>query len=170
MPETIILNYQLTRELWQQFFAAHYGCDRSLKLRYLWGAVCIVIGCLGFGGYYESRSIASLLLATGFFGVLSKHLLIYKSLRGTVQHPFFGEALTVAISPAELSVRSGNSGYRQPWDNFVGYRQLEPGFLFYHDQNAFFFIPASVMTAGNVKRITQILATAKVPNLAKPHA
>lgn len=163
MPETIILSYQLTKDLWRQFYEAHYNCDRSLKLRYLWGAICILIGSSGFGGYYESKTIAGLLLATGFFGVLSKHLLVYKSLRAACQHPFFGKELTVAISPREISVRSENSGYSQPWDNFVNYRRLEPGFLLYHDQHAFFFIPATVMTAGNVKRIVQILEAAEVP-------
>lgn len=167
MPETIILNYQLTKDLWRQFFDAHYGCDRSLKLRYLWGAICIIIGSLGFGGYYESKPIAGLLLATGFFGVLSKHLLIYKSLRTACQHPFFGKELTVAVSPAEISVRSENSGYSQPWDNFVGYRKLDPGFLLYHDRNAFFFIPATAITAGNANRIVQILAAIAVPDLAE---
>lgn len=165
MPETIILNYQLTKNLWRQFFAAHYSCDRSLKLRYLWGVICIVIACLGFGGYYQSTPIAAMLLSTGFFGVLSKHLLIFKSLRGVCQHPFFGKKLTVSASPTELSVRSENSGYSQPWDNFIGYRQLEPGFLLYHDKNAFFFIPIEIMTAGNAKRIMQILAAAEVPKV-----
>ncbi len=170
MPETIIINYQLTKDLWHQFFDAHYSCDRSLKLRYLWGATCIVIGSLGFGGYYDSKVIAALLLATGFFGVLSKHLLIYKSLRAACRHPFFGKELTVAVSPAEISVRSESSGYSQPWSNFIGYRKRDPGFLLYHDQNAFFFIPAAVLTAGSAKRILQILEAAEVPNLAKSHA
>ena len=165
MPETIILNYRLSKDLWQQFFSAHYSCDRGLKLRYLWGAICILIATLGFGGFYASKPIAALLLVTGFFGVLSKHLLIYKSLRTACQHPFFGKELTVAVSPAEISVRSETSGYSQPWDNFVGYRRLDPGFLFYHDQNAFFFIPTAVMTAGNAKRIEQILTAAKVRKL-----
>ena len=165
MPETIILNYQLSKDLWQQFFAAHYSCDRGLKLRYLWGAICILIATLGFGGFYASKPIAALLLVTGFFGVMSKHLLIYKSLRAACQHPFFGKELTVAVSPAEISVRSETSGYSQPWDNFVGYRKLDPGFLLYHDQNAFFFIPTAVMTAGNANRIGQILAAAKVRKL-----
>jgi len=165
MPETIILNYELTKELWRQFYDAHYGRDRSLKLRYLWGVICIVIGCIGFGGYYESKPVAALLLATGFFGVLSKHLLIYKSLRAASQHPFFGKNLTVAVSPEEISVRSGSAGYRQPWDNFVAFRKLDPGFLLYHDQNSFFFIPATIMTAGNAKQIVQILEEAKVAKL-----
>ncbi|WP_020677132.1 YcxB family protein [Geopsychrobacter electrodiphilus] len=166
MPETIILNYRLTKELWSQFFEAHYSCDRALKLRYFWGAICIVIGSLGFGGFYGSRLIAGLMLATGFFGVLSKHLLIYKSLRTAGKHPFFGKELTVAISLTEISVRNEMSGYRQPWDNFVAYRKLAPGFLLYHDKNAFFFIPLVAMTAGNANRLVQILTAARVPDLA----
>jgi hypothetical protein len=165
MTETIILNYQLTEDLWRRFFEAHYSCDRSLKLRHLWGVTCIVIGALGFGGFYESRVIATLLLATGFFGVLSKQLLVIRSLRTACRHPFFGKELTVAVSPVEISVRSGTAGYSQPWNNFVGYRRLDPGFLLYHDRNAFFFIPSSAMTAGQAKRVVQILEAASVPKL-----
>lgn len=157
MPDTILLEYRLTPELWRQFFEAHYACDRSLRLRYLWGAICIIIGAMGFGGLYTSGWIAVLLLATGFFGVLSPSLLVFKSLRSASRHPFYNHELVVAISPEELSVRSGTSGYRQPWSNFAGYRRLEPGFLLYHDGNAFFFIPAAVLTAGYANRIETIL-------------
>ncbi len=165
MPESIIVKYQLTKDLWRLFFEAHYASDHSLKMRYLWGATCIIIGCFGFGGFYESRTVAVLLLATGFFGVLSKHFLVLKSLRNASHHPFFGEELTVAVSAEELSVLSGKTGYSQPWNNFVGYRKLAPGFLLYHDQNAFFFIPSSALTAGYEKRILQILEDAGVPRL-----
>ncbi len=165
MSETIIFDYQLTKELWQKFFVAHYSRDTGLKLRYLWGVVCIVIGAGGFGGFYESPLIATLLLATGFYGVLSKHLLIYKSLRAACRHPFLGKELTVAVSPDEISVRSENSGYSQPWNNFVGYRKLDPGFLLYHDKNSFFFIPLAAMTAGHARRVVDILGRAKVPEL-----
>jgi len=122
MPETILLSYRLTRELWQSFLDAHFSSEPMLKIRYLWGVVCIGIGALGFGGFYHSPVIASLMLATGLFGVLSKHLLVAKSLGTASRHPFFGEELTAAISMDEISVRSGTSGYRQPWNNFVGYR------------------------------------------------
>ena len=165
MSETITINYQLTKDLWRVFFEAHYRSDHSLKLRYLWGVACVIIGSLGFGGFYESRVIALLLLATGFFGVLSKQILVIKSLRSVCHHPFFAKELTVTVSPEEISVRSGNAGYSQPWDNFVGYRRLSPGFLLYHDQNAFFFIPSSVMLPGQVKHTVQILDAAKVPKL-----
>ena len=165
MPETIILNYQLTKELWRQFFDAHYGCDHSIRFHYLWGAICLLIGALGFGGFYESTGLALVLMLTGFYGVLAKHLLIYKSMRGACQHPFFGKELSVSVAAAEISVRSDNSGYSQPWDNFVAYRKLTPGFLLYHDKNAFFFIPGAVMSAGNMGRLVQILKTADVPEL-----
>lgn len=163
MPETILLQFRLTRELWRSFFEAHYGCDRTLKQRYLWGVICIIIGCFGFGGLYASKTVAGLLLATGFFGVLSRPLLVIKSLRTAGRHPFFGQELTVKISPEEIAVRSGNSGYSQPWGNFVGYRRLAPGFLLYHDRNAFFFIPMAAMTAGDARRIEEILNAVAVP-------
>ena len=167
MPETIILSYPLTKVLWRRFFEAHFSCDPSLKQRYLWGVVCIVIAALGFGGFYDNVIIASLLMATGLFGVLSKQLLVIKSLRTAVRHPFYGAELTVSISPQELSVRSEEAGYSQPWKNFVGYRKLDPGFLLYHDQHALFFIPMEAMTAGNARRIVEILSEAKVPDLSK---
>jgi len=170
MPDTILLNYPLTKELWRTFFDAHYSCDTSLKQRYLWGVVCLVIACLGFGGFYTNLPIAVLLLLTGLFGVLSKPLLVIKSLRTAKKHPFYGAELTVSVSPDELAVRSEEAGYSQPWDNFVGYRKLKPGFLLYHDQHAFFFIPLAAMTAGDAKRIEQILAEAKVPDLQRRDA
>jgi hypothetical protein len=165
MSEAIVCIYQLTKELWRVFFEAHYACDHPLKMRYLWGVACIIIGSLGLGGFYESRLIAVLLMTTGFFGVLSKQLLVIKSLRSACQHPFFGQELTVTVSPEEIVVRSGDTGYSQPWNNFVGYRRLAPGFLLYHDQNAFFFIPAAAIAAEHAERIMKILDTAEVPKL-----
>ncbi len=73
----------------------------------------------------------------------------------------------MSVSPDELAVRSEDAGYSQPWDNFSGYRRLAPGFLLYHDRHAFFFIPISAMTAGQAKRIEEILKEAKVPDLGK---
>jgi len=165
MSKPIILSFDLTRDLWRRFYEAHYGCDKSLKWRTLWGGCCIVIGSMGFGGFYHSPVIASLLLLTGFFGVLSKQMLVIKSLRGAGGHPFFGRELVVAITPEEIAVRSGNEGYRQPWDNFIGYRVLDPGLLLYHDRSSFFFIPASSMSAGDAKQVVAIIAAAGLEKL-----
>jgi hypothetical protein len=165
MPETILLHYRLTKDLWRQFFVAHFNCDRSLRLCYLWGALCIIAGSAGLGGLYPSKEVAVLFLATGFFGVLAKPILIIRSVRKAGRHPFSGKEVTVSVSPEELSVRSADAGYRQPWDNFVGYRRLDPGFLLYQGHNAFFLIPLSAMTAGYARRIEQILEAAEVPRL-----
>jgi len=165
MPETILIQYRLTRELWRRFFEAHYSCDRSLRYRYLWGVFCVVIGCLGFGGFYREPLIATLLLATGLYGVLSKPLLIARSMRRAGRHPFHGAELAVAISAEELVVRSGSSGYSQPWGNFIGYRHLAPGFLLYHDRSSFFFIPQDAMSDTSARRIEEYLAAAQVPKI-----
>ncbi len=166
MAEKIILEFRLTKELWRQFFDAHYGCEKSIKFHYLWGVICLVIGTAGFGGFYDSLLIASLLLFTGFYGIFAKHLLIFKSLGAAGKHPFYGKELTVAASGEEISVRSENSGYSQPWGNFVGYRKLDPGFLLYHDKKAFFFIPSASMTAGQIRSIIGFLDAAEVPKLS----
>jgi len=165
MPDTIIVSYILDRETWRKFYEAHYACDKGLKVRYVWGVICLLIGTAGFGGVYTSPLVATLLLATGLFAVLSKPLLVIKSLRTAVRHPFFGQELTVSISPGEIAVRSGNSGYHMPWSDFFGYRRLDPGFLLYHNPNAFFFIPETALTAGYAKRIETILDAAEVPKL-----
>lgn len=165
MPDTVIVSYRLDRETWRKFYEAHYACDKGLKYRYLWGVICILIGTAGFGGIYDSPVVAGLLLATGLFAVLSKPLLVIKSLRTASRHPYFGQELTVSVSAGEISVRSGNSGYHMPWSEFAGYRRLAPGFLLYHNPNAFFFIPDTALTAGYSKRIESILDTADVPKL-----
>jgi len=165
MPETVTITYILSKELWRQFFNAHYGCDRQLKQRYVWGVFCVLIGSAGFGGWYDAPLVATLLLGTGLFAVLSKSLLVGRSLRKASRHPFVGKELTVMITPGEIAVRSGNSGYSLPWHDFVGYRHLNAGFLLYHDRNAFFFIPESALTAGYARRIEAILDAAGVAQL-----
>ncbi|MCD6526344.1 MAG: YcxB family protein [Desulfuromonas sp.] len=165
MPESITLSYPLSKELWRLFFVAHYSCDRGLKLCSVLGAVCIIIGALGLAGFYPSQIVAALLLVTGLFGLLSKQLLVFISLHKASCHPFFGQQLTVTISAQEILVHSGNSGYSQPWNNFIGYRQFEPGFALYHDQHAFFFIPASAMSGQDTTQLEQMIETAALPRL-----
>jgi hypothetical protein len=101
------IRYRLGKELWQRFYDVHYRANRALKIRYLWGVVCIVIGTLGFAGVYRMDIVAGLLMLTGFYAVLSRQLLVIRSLHGAARHPFYGQTLDVSISPAEISVRSG---------------------------------------------------------------
>lgn len=164
MPD-ITLTYRLTLDLWRQFYTAHYAADHALKIRYLWGVTCIVIGSFGLGGLFESKVVAGLLLLTGFYAVLSKPLMVNRSVARAQRHPFVDQEVTVTLSAEELAVRSERSGYRQPWSNFVGYRRVGPGFIFYMQRQSFFFIPADVVDASAEQHLLQILKAAGVPSL-----
>lgn len=163
MNQPVHLQYQLSESLWRRFLDAHYRADPRLRTRFFWGVVCIVIGCLGFGGFYNHPLVAALLLATGFFGVLSRPLLVQKGLRQARHHPFFGQQISISVSEEQLRVRSGSSGYDQPWSNFAGYKLLAPGFLLYHDRQSFFFIPRGILDADHLEQLQQLLAAAAVP-------
>lgn len=161
MPD-ITLTYRLTLDLWRQFYTAHYAADRTLKIRYLWGIVCIVIGSSGLGGLFESQVVAVLLLLTGFYGVLSRPLFVNKSVGKASRHPFVDQIVTVTLSAEELMVRSESSGYRQPWSNFVGYRRVGPGVILYMERQSFFFVPAAALDAESEAALVQILKAAGV--------
>lgn len=165
MPDNLLITFRLSKELWRSFYEAHYAADHALKMRYLWGVVCIVIGSSGLGGLYESKLVAGLLLATGFYAVLSKSIFVIRSVRSAGRHPFCGEELTVAISRDGIAVRSGKAGYSQPWSNFTSYREVAPGFIFYLDRSAFFFVPATALSADNRAQLQQILQQVELPAL-----
>ena len=166
MTEPILLTYRLDLIHWRTFYEAHYAADPQLSLRYAWGGVCIVIGALGLAGMFDSLLVSGLLLATGFFGVLSKPLLVLKSMRTAARHPYHGQQIAVSIAIDVLSVRSETTGYNQPWANFIGYRFLKPGFAFYHNLHSFFFIPIEVLSAQTVTALMKILEQAGVAEMS----
>ena len=170
MTKPILLTYRLDLDLWRAFFEAHYSVDPRLSMRYAWGGVCIIIGALGLAGMIDSPWVAGLLLATGFFGVLSKPLLVMKSMRSAAHHPYHGQQIAVSLTAESLTVRSETTGYSQPWDNFIGYRRFKPGFAFYHNPYSFFFIPTEVLSVQNETALLQMLAAAGVLDLAQKRA
>ena len=98
-----------------------------------------------------------MLLATGFFGVLSKPVLLAKSMRSVAQHPFFNQELSVTITLDALAVRSGPAAYNQPWSNFAGYRKAAVGYLFYFDKGSFFVIPQQALSAQDMASLDALL-------------
>lgn len=167
MTKPVLLTYRLETELWRKFFEAHYAADPQLSMRYAWGGFCIVIGSFGLAGMIDSALISWLLLATGFFGVLSKPLLVLKSLRSAARHPYHGQQIAVSITAESLSVRSETTGYSQPWPNFTGYHRFGPGFAFYHNPHSFFFIPAEVLSEQTEAALLQILEQTGVVELSR---
>lgn len=155
----VTLTYVLTEELWRRFYEAHYAADPSLKTRYLWGALCIIIGALGLGGLYDSKAVAALLLLTGFYAVLSRPIFLLKSMATARKHPFFEKEITVVMTAEGISVRSGNTGYLQTWKNFTGYRKAGPGYLLYMEKKAFFFVPLSALSLEDEKRLDLLLSS-----------
>lgn len=163
VADRIQLNYVLGRELWREFYAAHYAAERSLKARFAWGVFCLVLGAMGVAGWYEPRLVGWLLLATGLFGVLSKQLLLYRSMRAVANHPFLGEEVVVTLSTDGVEVRGETARYGQPWDQFARVRRLQPGLALYFKTGAFFFIPRNVLGGETERRVCSIVEAAGVP-------
>jgi hypothetical protein len=157
MNHSITLSYRLAEDLWRQFYEAHYAADPSLKMRYLWGGLCIVLGALGLGGLFDSNILAILLLLTGFYGVLSRPLFVLKSVAAARRHPYFGKELTVQLATDGITVRSSDAIYQQGWNEFSSYRKVEAGFMFYFKNNSFFFIPAAACPPEIESRIQRLL-------------
>jgi hypothetical protein len=160
MNHSITLSYQLTEDLWRQFYEAHYAADPSLRMRYFWGGLCIALGALGLGGLFDSRIIAILLLLTGFYGVLSQPLFVLKSLATARRHPYFGKDLTVQLAADGITVRSSDAIYQQGWNEFSSYRKVKAGFMFYFKNDSFFFIPAAVCPPAIDSRIERLIEQA----------
>ncbi|OQY22122.1 MAG: hypothetical protein B6I37_07680 [Desulfobacteraceae bacterium 4572_35.2] len=169
MPESIQLTYPLSRTLWRQFFVAHYKNDSGIKWCAILGALCITTSLIGLVGLYPSQLAANLLLATGLFGLSTKQLLIFIAVHKASCHPFFNQQLTVTINEHEITVRSDQKGYSQPWDNFTGYRHFDLGFALYHDRHAFFFIPTSAMSTQQQHDLQQRLDATALPLLTADH-
>jgi hypothetical protein len=163
MPHSITLTYRLSEELWRQFYQAHYDADPSLRMRYLWGALCILLGAIGLGGLFDNRIVAILLLLTGFYGVLSRPLLVLKSVAAARRHPYFGKGLTVQLAAEGITVRSSDAIYQQGWSEFSSYRKVEAGFMFYFKNGSFFFIPAAAGSPAIDSRIERMVAEAGLP-------
>lgn len=166
MSDRFSIRYRLTEDLWRRFYEAHYAADRGLKIRYIWGGACILIGSISLALNSGNPLIPGALLATGFYGVLSRSIFVLRSVARARRHPFFGQELLVEVSPDGIEVRSGQAGYDQPWQNFVAYRRTDAGFLLYHDRTAFFFVPGEALTPQEERFLLELLARAKVPQLA----
>ncbi len=155
METPLILTFRLTEDLWRRFYDAHYAGDHSLKIRYAWGAACIIIGAFGLAGLFN-RLIAVLLLLTGFYAVLSRQIFVMKSVAAARKHPYFGKEISVRIDREGVAVRSEDAAYRLSWCEFTGYRKVAPGFMLYLGKN-FFFIPRAALSGEEEGRLQRLL-------------
>lgn len=147
MKDTIQLEYTLNEELWRQFFAAHYQRQGFFRLRYLYGLVLLLAGAYLIGGPPNNPWVGGGFLATGLYCILSKQLMILKSLSAARKGPLFTARLAVSIGPQGLVVQAGKHRSERPWNGVRGYCVVAPGIMLYLDKNAFFFIPQQALTA-----------------------
>jgi len=147
MNSPLTVQFRLTKDIWRQFYEAHYAGDQTLKIRYLFGGACILIGAIGIGGPGHFKVVSAAALLFGFYCVLSKPLFVMKSLRVARKHPLFEKEIQVELAPEGIRITGGEKEYRHRWENFVGYRQITPGYQLFLDKEAFFFIPGSACPA-----------------------
>jgi hypothetical protein len=66
-----------------------------------------------------------------------------------------------------MLVEGDDFRYRNAWNDFVGYRKVKPGFMFYIDKNAFFFIPRSALSESEERDIQTIIQAAGLKRLPR---
>lgn len=163
MSDVVLVHFQLTPDLWRAFYSAHYAADRNLRSRFCLGLFSLILGCMVVAGWFGNLLVGWLLLATGLFGVLSRPVLLAKSLRAAARHPFIGQELRVTISREEILVEGTSACYSQPWSSFVQVKRYSPGLAFYMNDNAFFFIPDTALTALDLNKLVRFAEAAEVP-------
>lgn len=167
MSDFLKLHYTLSEEIWRKFFEAHYARDHSLRLRYWFGALMILVGAMGLGGWYANKILSVGLLLFGLYCVLSKHIFALKSLISIRKSPHYQKEVTLRISREGMLVEGDDFRYRNAWNDFVGYRKVKPGFMFYIDKNAFFFIPRSAFSESEERDIQTMIQAAGLKRLPR---
>ncbi len=165
MKDTILIEYTLNEENWRQFFTAHYQRQTSLRLRYVYGLVLLVSGAYLAGGPPDSPWLGAAFVATGLYAVLSKQLLVLKSMAAVRRGPMFGARMAVSFNPQGLKARSGKQTSERPWNAFRGYCLVKPGVMLYLDQTNFFFIPREALTEATAAILQRFLEQAGLKRL-----
>jgi len=165
MTGTIMLSFRLTENHWRQFYEIHYAADHRLKLWSIFGGAFILIGAMGIGGLFN-RYIALFVLINGFYGVLARHIFLFRSIAAARKHSLFEKNVTAEFSSAGITVTSDGLASQRPWASFTGYRTAAPGIMFYMAPQAFFFVPAAAYSAEEAEVMVGLANGAGLRNLA----
>ncbi|KIH76494.1 hypothetical protein SAMN05660860_01598 [Geoalkalibacter ferrihydriticus] len=153
----IVLEYNLTEEMWRRFFYAHYQHQAFFRMRFIYGAILSAIGAFMVGVPAANNWIGAAFLASGLYCVLSKHLFLLKSMASARKGPLFEGRIQVRLTNDAMSVRAGTQHSERGWKDFHGYRIVEPGFMLYTDRNAFFFVPQEALTDATASILQRFL-------------
>ena len=149
--------YPFDQSVWLEFARAHYASQPGVRWRAVLSVLCVVAGCAGVAGYYPNKISAMLLLLTGFIGLSATNLLALRRVGQARRHPFFGKMVTVIVDEKDVTLRCGNQGMVQPWQNFMGYRQVKAGLLLYYGPDSFIMIPQSALSDSAWKTMLDVL-------------
>lgn len=157
MADGLYLNYLLSEETWRSFYEVHYRRDSSLKIRFAYGVVLVALGACGLGGLIENQLLAGALLVTGLFCVLSRQILVLKSVAQSRRHPSFNQRIGVVVNELGIVVEGRDFSYPHAWSDFSECVKTRPGYLFYLDKQSFFFIPQASLTSDDNRRLRQLI-------------
>ncbi|MDO3376884.1 YcxB family protein [Geoalkalibacter halelectricus] len=161
----IVLEFDLTEVLWRRFFQAHYAHQTFFRLRFVYGALLVVIGAFMLGAAAANNWVGTAFLISGLYCVLSRQLFILKSMASAHKGPLFEGRVQARLTRAGLTVTAGGQHSERAWKDFHGYRSVEPGLMLYTDQNAFFFIPREALTPATDGILQQFLRHSEVRRL-----
>ncbi len=165
MKNEIVLEYNLSEEMWRRFFDSHYQHQPFFRRRYIYGAVLVAIGALMIGAGATHPLVGAAFLLSGLYCVLSKHLFVVKSMPSARKGPLFEGRVTVRLTKEGMSVTAGAMHSARAWKDFRGYRLVPAGIMFYTDQNAFFFIPQEALTDATADILQRFLAYSELKRL-----
>nr|WP_320049160.1 YcxB family protein [uncultured Desulfuromonas sp.] len=158
--------YPFDQSVWLEFARAHYGSQPGVRWRAVLSLLCLMAGCAGVAGYYPNKISAMLLLVTGFIGLSATNLLALRRVGLARRHPFFGKMVTVIMDEEDVTLRCGNQGMVQPWQNFSRYRQVNAGMLLYYGPDSFIMIPQSALSDLAWKTVIDLLENHQVGALS----
>jgi hypothetical protein len=154
--------YPFDQSVWLEFARAHYAGQPGVRWRIVLSVLCLMAGCAGVAGYYPNKVSAMLLLLTGFIGLSATNLLALRRVGQARRHPFFGKMVTVIIDKDEVTLRCGDQGMVQPWQNFSRYRHIKAGLLLYYGPDSFIMVPQSALSDRAWQSVVEVLAANQV--------
>lgn len=167
MGQKILINYDLSEKDWRNFYNTYYKSDKRFKLRFIYGTGSWIIGVSGLLGLFDHQLIAFGMIAFGLYCVFARQYLVNKAVKKIKAQPQFPGKINYTIDQDKINGIEQGTKFEFFWKIFYGYRDAEPGLLFYLKEAAFFFIPNAAISAADKQDIINILQLNKVQDLAK---
>lgn len=159
---SVTITIEPTLEMWQAFYSAHYAADHQLKIRFWYGFACLALGAFGLGGLFAAKLPALFLLAFGLYCVLSRQILLLRSLRKIRANPQALRPVTYRCDANGLEASGAAGTTTKLWSDFSGYRLAPPGLLLYRPDGSFLFLPRSGCDEEQWREVVRLLERGQV--------